>query len=67
MITLETEEQALALANDTDYGLSGAVFSADLKTAQGVARKYEAWDVHINSMAVHNEAPLVHGGAKKRG
>ncbi|KAH6956126.1 aldehyde dehydrogenase family-domain-containing protein [Fusarium avenaceum] len=67
VITFETEEEALGIANDTDYGLSGAVFSEDLRAALRVARKYESGAVHINSMTVHDEASLVHGGAKKSG
>ncbi|CZR32543.1 putative NAD-dependent aldehyde dehydrogenases [Fusarium proliferatum ET1] len=67
LLTFDTEEEALAVANDTDYGLSGAVFSEDLKAAMRVARKYETGAVHINSMTVHDEAALVHGGAKKSG
>ncbi|KAL5592838.1 hypothetical protein FOBRF1_013146 [Fusarium oxysporum] len=67
LTTFDTEEEALAIANDTDYGLSGAVFSEDLKAAMRVARKYESGAVHINSMTVHDEASLVHGGAKKSG
>ncbi|UPL03162.1 hypothetical protein LCI18_014096 [Fusarium solani-melongenae] len=67
LMTFETEEEALTIANDTDYGLSGAVFSEDLKAAMRVARKYESGAVHINSMTVHDEASLAHGGAKKSG
>ncbi|SPN96510.1 uncharacterized protein DNG_00038 [Cephalotrichum gorgonifer] len=67
LITFETEEEALAVANDTDYGLSGAVFSEDLRAAMRVARQYETGAVHINSMTVHDEASLVHGGVKKSG
>ncbi|KAM0415897.1 hypothetical protein ACHAPT_013159 [Fusarium lateritium] len=67
LLTFETEEEALAVANDTDYGLSGAVFSENLKAAMRVARKYESGAIHINSMTVHDEASLVHGGAKKSG
>ncbi|KAK2470437.1 hypothetical protein H9L39_18054 [Fusarium oxysporum f. sp. albedinis] len=67
LLTFDTEDEALAIANDTDYGLSGAVFSEDLKAAMRVARKYESGAVHINSMTVHDEASLVHGGAKKSG
>ncbi|KAJ6085346.1 NAD-dependent aldehyde dehydrogenase [Penicillium canescens] len=67
LMTFETEEEALALANDTDYGLSGAVFSRDLSTALRVAHQYETGAVHINSMTVHDEASLVHGGVKKSG
>ncbi|CAH0024569.1 unnamed protein product [Clonostachys rhizophaga] len=67
VMTFETEEEALSIANDTDYGLSGAIFTEDLKAALRIARKYETGAVHINSMTVHDEASLVHGGAKKSG
>ncbi|VUC26361.1 unnamed protein product [Clonostachys rosea] len=67
VMTFETEEEALGIANDTDYGLSGAIFTEDLKAALRIARKYETGAVHINSMTVHDEASLVHGGAKKSG
>ncbi|KAG2419163.1 hypothetical protein HFD88_002268 [Aspergillus terreus] len=67
LVTFETEDEALELANDTDYGLSGAVFSRDLGAAFRVARRYETGAVHINSMTVHDEASLVHGGVKKSG
>lgn len=67
LVTFETEEEALELANATDYGLSGAVFSRDLSTALRVARQYETGAVHINSMTVHDEPSIVHGGVKKSG
>ncbi|KAH7376901.1 Aldehyde/histidinol dehydrogenase [Plectosphaerella cucumerina] len=67
VVTFETEAEALALANDTDYGLSGAVYSRDLAAALRVARGYETGAVHINSMTVHDEPSLVHGGVKKSG
>lgn len=67
LVTFETEAEALALANDTDYGLSGAVYSRDLAAALRVARGYETGAVHINSMTVHDEPSLVHGGVKKSG
>jgi acyl-CoA reductase-like NAD-dependent aldehyde dehydrogenase len=65
--TFETEAEALELANNTDYGLSGAVYSRDLTAALRVARGYETGAVHINSMTVHDEPSLVHGGVKKSG
>lgn len=49
LVTFETEEEALAVANDTDYGLSGAVYSRDLDAALRVVRCYETGAVHINS------------------
>lgn len=63
----ETEEEAIALANDTEYGLSGAVFTEDFRKGLRVARAIDSGAVHINSMSVHDEANLAHGGWKKSG
>jgi acyl-CoA reductase-like NAD-dependent aldehyde dehydrogenase len=65
--TFETEEEALAIANDTEYGLAGAVFTENLATGLRIAKGYETGAVHINSMTVHDEASLPHGGMKKSG
>lgn len=42
IITVESEEEAIAIANDTDYGLSAAVFTEDLKRAFRVAKQIES-------------------------
>ena len=60
--TFETEEEALAIANDTEYGLSGAVFTKDLTAGLRIARGYETGAVHINAMTIHDESNLPHGG-----
>lgn len=65
--TFETEEEALEIANDTDYGLSGAVFTKDLQAGLRIARGYETGAVHINSMTIHDESNLPHGGTKHSG
>jgi acyl-CoA reductase-like NAD-dependent aldehyde dehydrogenase len=64
---VETEEEALKLANDTEYGLSSAVFTGDLSRGLRFAREIESGAVHINSMSVHDEPGLPHGGAKASG
>lgn len=64
---VETEEEALRLANDTEYGLSSAVFTGDLGRGFRLAKGIETGAVHINSMSVHDEAGLPHGGAKASG
>ena len=61
------EEEALRLANDTDYGLSSAVFTEDLRKALRLARELQAGAVHVNNMTVHDEPGLAHGGWKKSG
>lgn len=62
VMTFETEEEALALANDTEYGLSSAIFTSDLARGLRMARGIEAGAVHINGMTVHDETALPHGG-----
>lgn len=67
LIEFETDEEALRVANDTEYGLSASVFSKDLRRALRLAKKIETGAVHINRMSVHDEAVLPHGGAKSSG
>jgi len=67
LFTFETEEQALEIANDCEHGLSGAVFNKDLAAGLRVAKGYETGGVHINSLSLHQEAGLPHGGFKKSG
>jgi acyl-CoA reductase-like NAD-dependent aldehyde dehydrogenase len=62
LMVVKTEEEALELANDTEYGLSSAVFTGDLARGLRFAREIEAGAVHINGMTVHDEAALPHGG-----
>lgn len=67
LYTFETEEEALALANDTDYGLVGAIFTEDLRAGLRVAKGLNVGAAHINTMTVHDEFALPHGGYKKSG
>jgi acyl-CoA reductase-like NAD-dependent aldehyde dehydrogenase len=64
---IETEEEALRIANDTEYGLTSAVFTEDLRRGMRFAKEIETGAVHINSMTVHDESALPHGGAKASG
>ncbi|EXL65350.1 NAD-dependent aldehyde dehydrogenase [Fusarium oxysporum f. sp. conglutinans race 2 54008] len=67
LFTFKTESEALELANDTEYGLSASVFTEDLRAGFRVADKLESGAVHINSMTVHDEHSLPHGGVKNSG
>jgi aldehyde dehydrogenase (NAD+) len=60
-----TEEEAITLANDTEYGLSGCVYSGDRKHAVAVASKLRTGQIHINGASVDFTAPF--GGYKKSG
>ncbi|KKA26249.1 hypothetical protein TD95_000040 [Thielaviopsis punctulata] len=67
VFTVDSEEEALKLANDSEYGLTSAVFTRDLRLGMRFARGIETGAVHINSMTVHDESTLPHGGAKYSG
>lgn len=60
-------EHAIALANDTQYGLSSAVFGQDVRRAMAVARRIEAGICHINGPTVGDEAQMPFGGVKASG
>ncbi|MDE0841238.1 MAG: aldehyde dehydrogenase family protein [Porticoccaceae bacterium] len=65
MIPYDTEEQAIAIANDTPYGLAGYVQSGDLAHARRVASKIRAGNVHINGAFGGFGVPF--GGFKQSG
>ncbi|KAF2689268.1 ALDH-like protein [Lentithecium fluviatile CBS 122367] len=65
--TFDTDDQAIELANDTEYGLHAAVFTKDLRKGLAMAKRLEAGAVHINSMTVHDEPALPMGGVKGSG
>lgn len=67
LIEVETEEEALRIANDTEYGLTSAVFTEDLRTGLRFAKGIESGAVHINNMTIHDESALSHGGCKASG
>ncbi len=61
----ETEEDAVRIANDSIYGLSGAVYSADVERARKVAARMRTGMVYINGAAGDISAPF--GGYKQSG
>ncbi len=64
--TFRTEEEAIALANDSPFGLAAAVMSADSERAERIARQMDAGIVWINcSQPTFTQAPW--GGTKKSG
>ena len=60
-------EEAVRVANDSEYGLSSAVFGRDLNRALAVARQLESGICHINGPTVHDEAQMPYGGVKASG
>jgi aldehyde dehydrogenase (NAD+) len=65
IIPYDTEEEAIEIANDSNYGLAGAVWSNDPQHAQAVARRMRTGQVDINGGAFNPAAPF--GGYKQSG
>lgn len=61
------EAEAIALANDTEYGLSAAVFTRDTARGLRVARQIKSGICHVNGPTVHDEAQMPFGGTKASG
>ncbi|KAJ5179502.1 Aldehyde dehydrogenase N-terminal [Penicillium capsulatum] len=67
LIVVDTEDDAVSLANDTEYGLTSAVFTNNLFRGLRVAKQIDSGAVHINALTVHDEPVLPHGGWKSSG
>ena len=64
-IPYETVDEAVRIANDSDYGLSGSVWTADAERGLDVARRVRTGTFNINTFAVDPVAPF--GGFKNSG
>ncbi|MFP5196361.1 aldehyde dehydrogenase [Alcaligenes faecalis] len=64
--TFETEEQAIALANDTQYGLAASLYTLDVRRAQRVSRKIKAGTVSVNGFS-EGDITTPFGGFKLSG
>ena len=64
---VDGEDEAVALANDTRYGLSAAVFTKDISKGMALAERIESGIVHINDQTVHDEPQFPFGGVKDSG
>jgi vanillin dehydrogenase len=67
VLRADSDDEAVRLANDSDYGLSAAVFSRDIPRALAVARRIQSGICHINSSTVADEAQMPFGGVKGSG
>lgn len=65
IIPYEGDDQAVSIANDSEYGLSGYVFGSDVKRINSVAARLRTGMVHVNGIAGDMNAPF--GGYKKSG
>lgn len=67
ILRAKDEEDAVRLANDSEYGLSAAVFSRDTSRALSVARRIRSGICHVNGPTVHDEAQMPFGGTRASG
>src|SRR5690606_35364560 len=67
VVRVAGEDQAVEVANDTEYGLSAAVFSRDVSRAWRVAARIPPGICDTNGPAVHDEAQMPFGGVKDSG
>jgi acyl-CoA reductase-like NAD-dependent aldehyde dehydrogenase len=65
LMPYEDEDDAVRIANATDYGLAGGVWSGDEERAKRVARRIRTGQVEINGGAFNPQAPF--GGYKQSG
>jgi benzaldehyde dehydrogenase (NAD) len=67
IVAVDGDEEAVRVANDTEYGLSAAVFGEDVDHALEIARRIESGICHVNSSTVHDEPQMPFGGVKASG
>ncbi len=67
IVRVKNVEEAIAIANDNEFGLSAAVYGRDTARAWQVAARIESGICHINGPTVHDEAQMPFGGVKSSG
>lgn len=67
IIPFDGEEEAVRIVNDTPYGLSGAVHTADVERGVAFARRIDTGMFHVNDGTVHDEPLVPFGGEKHSG
>jgi benzaldehyde dehydrogenase (NAD) len=67
VVPVDGPDEAVAVANDTEYGLSAAVFSEDVPAALELAQRIESGICHVNDTTVQDEPQMPFGGVKASG
>ncbi|TAN70269.1 MAG: aldehyde dehydrogenase family protein, partial [Magnetospirillum sp.] len=67
IIRARDSEEALEIANDSNYGLSAAVITNDLQKAMDLALRLESGAVHLNDCTIYDEPHVPFGGVKDSG
>ncbi len=67
VIPFETEEEAIEIANNTRFGLSGAVHTSNLERGVELAKKVHTGMIHVNDLTINDEPIVAFGGEKQSG
>ncbi|MEU9609525.1 aldehyde dehydrogenase family protein [Streptomyces sp. NPDC048057] len=67
IVPFDGDDDAVRIANDTPYGLSGAVHTADIERGVALAKRINTGMIHINDSTVHDEPIVPFGGEKHSG
>ncbi|MDH5159379.1 aldehyde dehydrogenase family protein [Heyndrickxia oleronia] len=67
VMAFETEDDAIAIANDTKFGLSGAVHTSNLEKGVELAKKIHTGMIHVNDITINDEPIVAFGGEKQSG
>ncbi len=67
VVPVDGPDEAVRVANDTEYGLSAAVFSGDVARGLELAQRIESGICHVNDTTVHDEPQMPFGGVKGSG
>ncbi|MGW7256149.1 aldehyde dehydrogenase family protein [Streptomyces sp. NPDC054834] len=67
LVPFDGEEEAVRIVNDTPYGLSGAVHTADVERGVSFAKRIDTGMFHVNDGTIHDEPLVPFGGEKHSG
>ena len=67
VIPFDTEEEAIAIANNTRFGLSGAIHTANVERGVQMAKKIHSGMIHVNDITINDEPIVAFGGENQSG
>jgi len=67
IVPFDGEDEAVTIANDTPFGLSGAVHTADVERGVRIAQRIETGMIHVNDTTINDEPIIAFGGEKQSG
>lgn len=67
IIPFDSEEEAIAIANDTRFGLSGAIHTSNVERGVEMAKKVHTGMIHVNDITINDEPIIAFGGEKQSG